>query len=206
MGLGCVSAVVLCGGRSRRMGGVDKTAERLGSGTVLDHLLKGLPQAWPVVCVGAARPTARPVAWTRESPPGGGPVAGMAAGLAGVSTPLVVVLGGDMPFAAAAAVALSSHPRLAADPSAPGQPPRAGALDQPLDGVVATDGEGRTQPLLAAYRRAPLLAAIPPDPAGASLMRVLDRLRLEPVPQEDLACLDVDTPDALARARHIVGA
>ena len=188
------------------MGGLDKTAARLGSGTVLDHLLEGLPEAWPVVCVGVERPTTRPVSWTRESPPGGGPVAGMAAGLAGVTSALVVVLGGDMPFAAAAAVGLSSHPRLSADLSAPGQPTPAEAVDQPLDGVVATDGEGRTQPLLAAYRTEALRGAIPADPAGAPLMRVLARLRLEPVREEDRACLDVDTPDALARARHIVGA
>ena len=38
-----VAAVVLCGGTSRRFGGVDKTAQVLGSATVLDSLLDALP-------------------------------------------------------------------------------------------------------------------------------------------------------------------
>ena len=77
--------------------GRDKLAEPLGSATVLDVTLAGLPAGWPVVCVGPERPTARPVTWTVEQPPGGGPVPAIAAGLAHVTTPVVVVLAGDMP-------------------------------------------------------------------------------------------------------------
>jgi len=67
------SVIVLCGGASRRMGGVDKTRARLGATTVLDRLLDTLPSCWDVVCVGEERPTTRAVTWRRESPPGGGP-------------------------------------------------------------------------------------------------------------------------------------
>ena len=98
-----VAAVVLCGGTSRRFGGVDKTAQTLGSGTVLDSLLDALPPDWPVTCVGVPRPTVRPVSWTREDPPLGGPVAGIAAGLGTVEAPIVVVVAGDQPLAGAGA-------------------------------------------------------------------------------------------------------
>ena len=73
--------IVLCGGTSRRLGGVDKTRESLSGTTVLDYLLDDLPPGWPVVCVGEMRATTRSVQWCRESPAGGGPVAGIAAGL-----------------------------------------------------------------------------------------------------------------------------
>src|SRR5699024_2806292 len=113
-----VGAIVLCGGTSRRMGGTDKTALPLGGATVLDHLLDALPADWPVVCAGVERPTRRKVGWTREDPPGGGPVAGIAAGLDAVARAaagadpatgiavepvVVVVLAGDQPFAGPAA-------------------------------------------------------------------------------------------------------
>src|SRR4051812_41556840 len=90
------------------MGSGDKTAAPFGSGTVLDHLIDDLPAKWPVVTVGPERPTRRRTQWTREAPPGGGPVAAIAAGLALVRTDLVVVLAGDMPFAAGTAARLAA--------------------------------------------------------------------------------------------------
>ena len=178
------TAVVLCGGAGARFGG-DKTRAPLGDGTVLDHLLDALPSDWRVICVGAARATRRTVAWCRENPPGGGPVAGLAAALAHVDTPLVVVLGGDMPYAAAPAPGLAAT--LEVDPN--------------LDAVVGRDGDGRLQPLLAAYRTAALRAALPDPAAGTPLMRLLDPLRSVVVPLDDASALDVDTPDDLDRAR-----
>ena len=184
------TALVTCGGTSRRLGGRDKTREALGATTVLDHLLDGLPETWPVVCVGEQRPTTRPVTWVREQPPGGGPVAALAAGLTAVATPTCVVLAGDMPFAGPAAADLAAVLR----------------HDDGVEAVVATDGEGRSQPLLAAYRTGALRAALPDDPPGARLMGVLDRLRVTALALPHPFTLDVDTPEALARARHIVGA
>ena len=177
------TAVVLCGGSGVRFGG-DKTQAPLGDATVLDHLLDGLPLDWRVICVGAARATRRTVAWCREDPPGGGPVAGLAAALPHVGTPLVVVLGGDMPYAAAAAPGLAAT--LDAQPD--------------LDAVVGRDGNGRLQPLLAAYRTAALRAALPDPPEGTPLMRLLDPLRSVVVPLDDPDALDVDTRDDLDRA------
>ena len=195
-----VSVVVLCGGTSRRLGGVDKTRESLAGTTVMDHLLDAMPSGWAVVCVGERRATTRSVRWCRESPAGGGPVAGIAAGLEHLehlghlsaeklTAEICVVVGGDMPFAAAALPTLVDA--LNAQPG--------------LDAVLAADPDGRTQPLLAAYRSKVLRAALPREPGGARLMAVVDSLATGTVACEAQVILDVDTPEALERARHIVG-
>ncbi|MEP7034013.1 MAG: NTP transferase domain-containing protein [Actinomycetota bacterium] len=193
-------AIVLCGGTSRRMEGHDKTRELLGGTTVLDHLLNGLPSSWAAVCVGDERATTRSVQWCRESPTGGGPVAAIAAGLDHLaeadgghqerdeSAQICVVVGGDMPFAGAALVNLVDA--LTAQPS--------------LDGVLASDPGGRQQPLLAAYRCLAFRAALPGEPAGARVMGVVDAMATGTVPCAARFCLDVDTPEALEQARHIV--
>ncbi len=85
---GDVTVVVLAGGTSRRFGS-DKLAAPLGGSTVLDTVLGSLPPEWPVVVVGPPRECRRPVTWTREDPPGGGPLAGVAAGVDAVTTDLV---------------------------------------------------------------------------------------------------------------------
>ena len=164
----------------------------------MDHLLDALPSAWAVVCVGEERATTRPVRWRRESPPGGGPVAGIAAGLDDLErhdlkleqARICVVVGGDMPFAAPAVPALVAA--LNAGPD--------------LDAVLAADPDGRPQPLLAAYRCGALRAALPPEPGGARLMAVVETLVTGTVTCETQITLDVDTPEALEQARLIVGA
>ena len=180
-----VTAVVLCGGTGRRFGG-DKTRADLAGSPVLDHVLVGLPSDWPVVCVGEPRPTGRPVSWCREDPPGGGPVAAIAAALPHVQSPVVVVLGGDMPYAAGPAPGLAAH--LAEGPA--------------LDAVLGRDGGGRRQPLLAAYRTEALRTAVPQPAAGTPLMRLRDSLRTLVVALPEGAALDVDTTADLDRARR----
>jgi molybdopterin-guanine dinucleotide biosynthesis protein A len=183
-----VTAVVLCGGAGRRFGG-DKTRADLAGSPVLDHVLDGLPPGWPVLCVGESRPTVRRVTWCREDPPGGGPVAAIAAALSLVEGPVVVVLGGDMPYAAAPAPGLAT---LLAE----------GAEGPELEAVLGRDGGGRLQPLLAAYRTEALRAAVPQHAAGTPVMRLLDSLRTLVVALPDGAALDVDTTEDLDRARH----
>ena len=100
-----VTAVVLCGGSARRFGS-DKTRADLAGTPVLDHVLAGLPGHWPVVCVGSPRPVPRDVSWCQEDPPGGGPLAALAASLPLVRSTALVLLGGDMPYAARAAPSL----------------------------------------------------------------------------------------------------
>lgn len=180
------TAVVLCGGESRRFGS-DKTRADLGGVPVLDVLLSSLPEAWDVLCVGPERPTERPgVRWTREDPPGGGPVAGLAAALSTVEGPVTVLLGGDMPYAGPVAAGLAAA--LSGVPDA--------------DVVAGVDGEGRVQPLLAAYRTEALRAVLPDRPAGTPLRRLLDGLRVHRVDVPERASRDVDTPEDLEAARH----
>jgi molybdopterin-guanine dinucleotide biosynthesis protein A len=181
------TALVLCGGASRRLGR-DKLAEPLGDATVLDMTLAGLPDAWPVVAVGPHRHTLRAVTWTLEQPAGGGPLAGIAAGLALVRTDLVVVLAGDMPFAGVAAAALvdalSGNHRWAA--------------------VAARDEAGQENPLLVAYRTDLVRAALPDrttDGRARTLLQALEHGTLEVTAA---VSLDVDTPDRLAAARRRV--
>jgi len=172
------------------MGGLDKTRALLGPSTVLDHLLDTMPPDWHVVCVGEQRATTRAVGWRRESPPGGGPVAGIATGLLAMDSPVCVVVGGDMPFAAAAVASLVD----------------ALNADTGLAAVLASDPDGRTQPLLAAYRTEALRSALPHEPRGARLMAVVETLTIATLECEARITLDVDTPEALEQARHIVGA
>lgn len=179
------TAVVLCGGAGRRFGS-DKTRAVLAGTPLLDHLLDGLPGDWTVVCVGEPRPTHRDVTWCRENPPGGGPVAGISAALSVVDGPVVVLLGGDMPYAGGAAPDLAV--RLARSPE--------------LDAVIGRDGDGRLQPLLAAYRTSSLRDAMPEPAAGTPLMRLLDPLRTLVVVVPEQAALDVDTAADLERASH----
>ena len=178
--------MVLCGGAGRRFGG-DKTRALLGGTALLDHLLDGLPADWPVVCVGESRPAHREVTWCREDPPGGGPVAAISAALSVVGGSVVVLLGGDMPYAAGSASALAAT--LAGSPE--------------LDAVIGRDGDGRLQPLLAAYRTSSLRDAVPEPAAGTPLMRLLDPLRTLVVEVPEAAALDVDTADDLDRARRL---
>lgn len=177
------TAVVLCGGESRRFGS-DKTRADFGGVPVLDALLSSLPSEWDVLCVGPERATDRAgVRWTREDPPGGGPVAGLAAALGEVEAPVTVLLGGDMPCAGAVAVELATALADLTD----------------IDTVAGVDAEGRVQPLLAAYRTAALRAALPPEPGGTPLRRLLDGLRVHRVEVPARATQDIDTPEDLQR-------
>ncbi len=187
-----VGVVVLAGGTSARLGGRDKTALDVGGRSILVGLLTGLPRV-PTVVV-APPPPRLPrelaqVVWTREDPPGGGPAAGLAAGVAALprATDVVVVLAGDQPFAAAAV------PRLVA----------ALRADPAVGAVLGRDAEGHPQPLLAAYRADELGRVLPQVRSGDSIRSTLGGISRALV---DLAAdegLDVDDPADLARARAI---
>ncbi len=140
-----VAAIVLAGGRSRRFP-PDKLAEALGGGTVLDATLDGLPADLQVICVGPRSQTRRSAEWVRESPPLGGPLAAVEAGLAAVAADVSVVLvvAGDLPLAGRAVPDLLSAVRAPAHPTV----------------AVVTDSTGRAQPLLAAWPRSVLVDAV----------------------------------------------
>jgi molybdopterin-guanine dinucleotide biosynthesis protein A len=171
--------VVLAGGTAERLGGIDKSALELGGRTLLDRAVDAFLDADEVVVVGprTAR-TARPVTFTREDPPRGGPVAGLLSGVdALVGTPdLVGVLAVDMPH-----VTASTLRRL-----------RRAAVGH--DGAFLVDGDGRRQ--LAGVVVADRLAAVRPAPGrahGMSLRALLADLDLVGVPADGPEARDVDT-------------
>jgi molybdopterin-guanine dinucleotide biosynthesis protein A len=177
----CPSAVVLTGGGSRRLGGQDKTRLQVGGRSLLDRVLAALPAAAEAVVVGPEHDVVRPARFVREDPPGGGPVAALAAGLAAVTGERVWLLAGDLPFLTPAALAeLARHPA-----------------------AMAVDAEGRDQPLLSCWDTAALRGALPAQVQGAALRPVLGRLDVERVslPGHPPPWFDCDTPEALEQAR-----
>jgi molybdopterin-guanine dinucleotide biosynthesis protein A len=181
-------AIVLAGGSARRLGGVDKPSLVVGERTLLDAVLDAAAQAGRTVVVGPARPVSRPVTWTREHPPGGGPVAALAAGLPLVEAPLVAVLAADLPFLTAAVLvrlvqAAAGH-----------------------DGALLVDSSGRDQVLLGVWATDALRRAMPDSPTGARVAGVLAGLDAVRVPVAGSAggpppWFDCDTDEDLMRAR-----
>ncbi|MET7679302.1 NTP transferase domain-containing protein [Streptomyces sp. NPDC005423] len=182
-------AVVLAGGAARRLGGVDKPGLRVGGRALLDRVLAACADAGTTVVVAGRRPTARPVRWAREDPPGAGPVAALDAGLRHTTAASVVALSADLPFLEAATVT-----RLLA------------GLRGGAEGVLLSDADGRDQPLVAAYRTSALrrelavLAERHGGLAGLPLRRLTATLDLVRVP-DPVASFDCDTWDDLAAAR-----
>ncbi|WP_435883664.1 NTP transferase domain-containing protein [Streptomyces griseomycini] len=183
-------AVVLAGGAARRLGGADKPGVRVGGRALLDRVLAACADARATVVVADPRPTARPVVWTREEPPGGGPLAALDAGLRRTTADHVVLLSADLPF-------LGRH-------TVEGL--RDALRRSTADGVVLTDADGRDQPLVAVYRspalRRGLTALIDRHGAltGLPLRRLTASLDLTRI-TDPVASFDCDTWDDIATAR-----
>ncbi len=200
-----VGVLVVSGGASRRWGGVDKTARPLAGRPVLLHAAAGAvagvrsvqgAREVPLCIVAPAHHEGRAavdgalpgVRWTLEDPPGSGPVAALAAGLAELDdVATVVVLAGDLPFAG------------------PGVPRLLAALAPGIDAAVGVDPAGHRQPLLAAYRTEALRAAL----AGLGAARpgrghrahaLLTGLVVREVALTARETFDLDTPEALTQA------
>ena len=186
-GAGELGAVVLTGGSAVRFQGADKASMELAGLTLLEHVLGALAEVSEVVVVGDDVLTSRPVTFVREDPPGGGPAAGVLAGLSGFPRPprLLVVLAVDMPMVTTATV---SRLLLSADE----------------DGALLVDESGRSQYLCGIYRGAALLEAAPPlqEQHGMSMRSLVSGLRLAEVPALSWEARDVDTWDDLAELRE----
>ena len=172
-----LGAVVLAGGTAARMGGVDKASIELGGRTLLAWALDAVVDAGEVVVLGDWVRTERPVTFTREDPAGGGPAAGLLAGLdAFARSPReLVVLAVDMPRVTMATVA------------------RLREAARGHDGAVLCDGDGRRQ-LAMVLDPARLGAARPPyaEEHGLPLRRLLAPLDLLDVPAVGDEARDVD--------------
>jgi molybdopterin-guanine dinucleotide biosynthesis protein A len=177
-------AIVLAGGRAARLGGAAKPQLRVDGVTLLDRVVAAVSDAGQVVVVGPQQPVTGQVRFCREDPPGGGPVAAIAAGLPLTTAHVVVVLAADLPSIAPAVPALLA------------------AL--PPDGVaLLVDDGGRANYLAAAWQRHTLLAALAAlgDPAGASARALAGLAAQVQVADRVGWGRDCDTWDDLAQAR-----
>lgn len=180
-------AIVLAGGSGSRLGGVDKSQLRIGGRTLLDRVLAACRSARTIVVVGDPRPTTRPVRWTMERPRGGGPSAGIGAGVDALDADSrrVVVLSCDLSRLTAADVSRLLEPT---------------TTDH---AAVFVDDHGHDQPLVAAYRTDGLRAALDAvgDLRNVPASRVLTHAgRIARVPAHG-AAHDCDTPEDLLVAR-----
>ncbi|MEU4378572.1 molybdenum cofactor guanylyltransferase [Micromonospora echinofusca] len=199
------AAVVLAGGAARRMGGVDKPARTVGGLPMRERVLAAVADAAPRILVGPPGPVPAGVRLTREDPPGGGPVAASAAGLALLDpgTPVVALLAADLPLLTRAAVGeLLDH------------------LDAGHDGACYVDADGRRQTLCGVWRVAPLRAALDrlateraggrpassvASLAGAPIRALLAGLRVREVPWAGGGpppWFDCDTDEDVRRAEE----
>jgi molybdopterin-guanine dinucleotide biosynthesis protein A len=198
---GSWDALVLAGGSASRLGGVDKAGAVVGGRALLDRVLIAAGAADRVVVVGPRREIGRGVAacltgevrWAREHPPGGGPVAGIAAGIGQVTAPLVAVLAADMPFLSAEWVAALCG----------------ATAPEGVDVALLVDPDGRWQPLAAVWRTAALRLALgePGEgavPSGRSVRGLLAGRVVAPVPATAATCLDCDSPMDVELARRWV--
>lgn len=192
-------ALILAGGAGRRLAGADKALLDVGGIRLLDRAIDAVADAGTIVVVGPRRPIeastsagetgAQKIVFTRERPAGSGPAAAVMHGLTLVTRPIVVVIAVDVPFAAAAV------PRLLAALHA----------DTDREAAMAIDDTGRRQPLLAAYRTAPLRDR-PGDWANRSVQALVTPLQVVEVTTLASEALDCDTPDDLERARQAAAA
>jgi molybdopterin-guanine dinucleotide biosynthesis protein A len=180
-------AVVLAGGGSRRMGGTDKTALLVGGVPLLERALAAVSGAGQIVVVGPPRPVPVSVTWTREDPVGAGPAAALAAGLRGLTAPVVVALAGDLPFVTTEVVR-----RLVGS---------AGAC-----GAVIADAGGAPQWLLGAWPRELLTEALADNQTGRSLRRALAPLGPELLAPLETApeWFDCDEPADVQAAKELL--
>lgn len=178
-----VDGVVLAGGAGTRLGGVSKPDLDVAGVRLLDRVLAAVAGCRRIVVV-APYSVAVPagVLRTLEDPPGGGPVAGIAAGVEALPDACdgaVLVLACDLPGVIAAVPALL---RAAGRPGAPG------------DGAIAVDGTGHRQNLVFVAERGALETALGRGGArDRSARSLLTELALEEVAIAGDAIEDIDT-------------
>ena len=185
------AAVIVAGGRGRRMADASKPLVTVGGRTILRRVLDAVPGARPRIVVGDIAP-ADDYLVTAEEPPGSGPAYAAAAGLAEVpdSVPLVAVLAADLPFLDADAI------------SALARALRTGEHD----GAVLLDEDGHRQWLCGLWRAEALRGAAQHARPGSGMRHMLGRLAIADVFLDGRVVapwFDCDTPQALALARRL---
>ena len=177
-------AIILAGGRSQRLGGVDKPTVTIGATTLLDRTVSAVTGAERIVIAGDAKVDGCVSAIEPE--PFGGPVSGIAAALPHTSADRILVVACDHPFIDRAVSSLVN--------ATPGP-----------DGVVGVDQSGQRQNLLACLSRMSLAEALASleSPTGVSMRQLLGTLDVREIVVDDRAAFDVDTWDDVARGREL---
>jgi molybdenum cofactor guanylyltransferase len=179
MSLPPVSVIVLAGGRSSRFGR-DKLAEPIDGRPLLQHAIDAVrPVAAQIVVVaapGATPPGLADVELIHDAASFEGPLAGVLAGLAAASEPLVVVVGGDMPTLVPAVIECLVV-----------------GLEPGVD-VAVLEHDGRARPLPMALRRDAALAQTERSfRAGERRLRTLiEGLAVRVIPEPTWRALDPD--------------
>lgn len=174
--------VLVAGGAGLRLGGVIKAELRVGDERLVDRALAATADARRRVLVGPDVDLPDDVVVTSEHPSGGGPAAGVAAGLRAIEDPSewTLLLAGDL-----------------VDPT-PGVRvllEEAGTLPDEIDGICLQGGD-RPQWLFGIYRTRALDDAVRAigTPRGASMHELLSPLRLRTVEVAPAVVADIDTP------------
>jgi molybdopterin-guanine dinucleotide biosynthesis protein A len=195
------TAIILAGGDSKRMGS-DKANLLLDEQTLLQRVIAAMQKVFPHVIVSVRQP--RPEIklpqvcdeQVGEGIHGGGPLAGLAAGLEQITTPWAFVVACDMPFVEPAMVELLADYR---------------SGHQAVVPVV----RGHAQPLAAFYAGSCLyvLRAHLAGGGKSSLRAVLEKLRVHYVDESEVqkadpalrSFFDLDTPQDVATAQQRFG-
>ncbi|QYF74256.1 molybdenum cofactor guanylyltransferase [Cryobacterium sp. PAMC25264] len=197
-------AIIVAGGRARRLGGIDKTALVWNGRSLLDGVLAAAARARRICVVGSEANLPVSVLRTVERPRWGGPAAAIVAGLEtlngaagpGTDSDWIVVLAGDLLRPSEAVAALLHELEVVA-----GADDTIDARSTIADGVIGVDGAGRRQPLLAVYRRAALATAatVSGSAENLSVMSLIGALTLHELHLPESLSADVDTPADAAR-------
>ncbi|OLE22712.1 MAG: hypothetical protein AUG44_24275 [Actinobacteria bacterium 13_1_20CM_3_71_11] len=195
--MGGYAAVILAGGAARRLGGAAKPLLPVGGRPMLDRVLAAVADAAVTVVVGPAGLAVPPgVLRVSEEPPGGGPVAALAAGISAIdretgrATEATALLAADLPFLTPEAIADL----------------RTILENSTVDGAVFVDDEGRRQTLCGVWRTVALRRRLDevPEHHGAALRQFLAGLEVREVTsgQRPPPWYDCDSQDDLDRARR----
>lgn len=202
-------AIVLAGGRGRRLGDLDKAAIELDSRRLVDRVIGATRDAGAVRVIAAGPAHAGLLAdvVVREDPPFSGPLAALAAALPEARSPWVMVLACDL-----------VHPGSVVQQLLEALP-QAGVAGSEC-GVILIDEDGYRQWLAGCYRTSSLQNALASTIntrsaakprltndysetpfAHLPLRAVLGALELREVDASPRSTADIDTPEHLVRAR-----
>ena len=203
-----VDLIVLAGGRGSRLGGTVKPAVDVAGRTLLSRVLDARALARRVVVVGPASahaavgPETTGVLWTLEDPPFGGPVAGIAAGLAALAQPVPAPTSASAPGANAVAPGARREPEAGPTPAGTAPAPAEWLLVLACDLPWAAAAAGT---LVAALNDQAVADPALPDPAlpdptladpALADPAPADRARTDPAPA-DRAGTNTTGADAL---------